>query len=102
MSKVLHIIYDTSMSLGHQGLQEIMKKKRLQPGFAIFINKRWSALKMLTPHNTLLHYKSPTPSRPIEPKTIKYLPHFVGANNELQYDKALEAHLIEKHERLIR
>jgi hypothetical protein len=95
--KVMHIFFDTHLGRGHAGLMKLLKAKKLEAGFAVFINKKWSALKMLTPSNVLLHYKSPSDARTIDPDTIKYLPSCIGSDQTLQYDKALGAVLEKRH-----
>lgn len=88
--KLIDIHLNTSMSLGHPGLYK-KAGKSVADGYVVFINRNWTAMKMLTPGNVLLHYKSPDPRRrPINPETIKYLPHCVEGG-DLNYSKALEA-----------
>lgn len=92
--KLAHIFFDVNMSKGHKGLGEILKsnKKKISDDTSvIFINKRWTALKMLTSSNVILHLKTPKSGR-IDPNTIKYLPHCVDGG-EIDYSKALKAAL---------
>lgn len=97
--KLAHIFFDASMSNGHKGLTDILfkeTKSRLlkEEETAIFINKKFTALKMLTSKHVLLHLKRPD-NKPINPETVKYLPHCVNGE-ELNYSKALDAVIREK------
>jgi len=98
--KIMHIHFDVHMLLGHQGLKKLLKDKELKDGYAVFINGAWSALKVLTPGDVLLHYKSPSSSRRIDPDTIKYLPSCIGSDQTLQYERALGAVLLKRHEKM--
>lgn len=95
--KLVHVFFDVSMSNGHAGLTNIMKNKLLGDGeFAVFINRNWMAMKMLTPGHTLLHYKSPSTKMPINPGTIKYLPSCVNGGT-LNYNEALKTVVEQKY-----
>ncbi len=61
----------------------------LKPGeYAVFINRSWTALKMLTPNReVLLHLRRPG-HKPINPETIRHLPNCIEGP-ELNYKKAL-------------
>ena len=99
MSKVAHVFFEISMANGHTGLIEILKKRakivKLNEGeTAIFINKKWSALKLLTSEDILLHLRRPA-NKPILPESIKYLPACVQGS-ELNYSVALKKTLEDK------
>jgi len=96
--KIASIYFDVTMSRGHKGLREIHRKNLTEDECAIFINKRWTALKMLTPQNVILHLKQPQ-NRPIVPDAIKFLPHCVSGG-ELDYSKALSASINNRFEKL--
>lgn len=96
--RLTNIFFGISMSNGHNGLLAHIKKKASVDGYSIFINKRWTALKMITPDNVILHLKTPD-NRPIEPKSIKYLPACVNGA-ELDYSKALESALTKEYANL--
>jgi hypothetical protein len=88
--KIAHIYFEIPMYYSHSGLKKILKKKVLEDHeCAIFINKAWTGLKMLTPENVILYLRRP-PNAPIEPDSIKYLPNCVNGTN-LNYDAALRA-----------
>lgn len=89
MSKLINVFFNVSMSNGHPGLYK-MAKSDAETGYCVFVNKQWTALKMITPANVLLHYKTKSVSHRINMETIKYLPGCVNGG-ELDYTKALEA-----------
>jgi hypothetical protein len=72
-----------------------MAKAKAKQGFCVFVNKDWTAMKMITPQNFLLHYKATDRRRPINMDTIKYLPSCVQGG-ELNYNKALESAVTEQ------
>jgi hypothetical protein len=97
--RLIHAFTDISMSNGHDGLAEILRKRakiaKLTDGCAVFINRSWTAMKLLVPGDTLLHLRRPK-NRPIDPAIIKYLPACIeGA--ELNYGKALETMLVKDY-----
>lgn len=78
---------------------EILKKRakisQLDAGeTAIFINKKWTALKLLTSEDVLLHLRRPA-NKPILPESIKYLPACIEGK-ELNYSVALKKTLEDK------
>lgn len=62
MSNVLHVFFDVNMGLGFQGLGAILEtktKKDLGEGeCAVFLNKRWSAAKILYPGNVFVYWRN--------------------------------------------
>lgn len=89
--RLVHIFFDISMSNGHAGLNTLLAKEKKTIGdeqYAVFVNKSWMAMKMLTPNNVLLHYKSKSTTTPINPQTIKHLPDCVKGGT-LDYSTAL-------------
>lgn len=94
--KIAHLYFETSMAYSFNGLKNILGKKVLRDDeCAIFINKSWTGVKLLTPQNTLLYCRR----NRIEPDTIKYLPSCVNGS-ALDYDKALDAAIRAKFKRL--
>lgn len=90
--EIIQVFFDVHMSYAHDGLAAILEKqtgsRALPDGqSAVFINKAWTALKMLTPSGVMLYLRRP-PHKPINPEAIKYLPHCVSGR-ELDYKKAL-------------
>ena len=85
--KLAYLFMDVSMSNGHKGLGAMLRKKLSKGETAVFVNKKWSALKLLTSDGFVLHKKQPD-NRPIVPETIKYLPYCVEGG-KLNYTKAL-------------
>lgn len=85
--KIAHVYYEINMSNSHKGLRKQVKKPLPEDECAIFINKAWTGLKMLTPGNVILYVRQPN-SRPIHPDTIKFLPNCVRGDN-LNYPLAL-------------
>lgn len=87
----MHVFFDIHMRLGHDGLRALLlqeKKGELKDGeTALFINHSWTALKMLTASDVILHLKRPD-HKPINPEAIHYLPNCVQGGT-LDYTKAL-------------
>jgi hypothetical protein len=92
-NRIIEVFFETNMRNGHDGLARILKRKLSKGEYAVFINRNWTALKMLTSEDTLLHLRRPS-NKPINPKTIPYLPACVNGSR-LQYDRALRV-VIEK------
>lgn len=88
MSKLIDVYFNVSMSNGHNGLYK--KAKSSGSGYCVFVNKAWTAMKMITPGNVVLHYKAKNLNQPINMDTIKYLPNCVSGG-ELDYTAALES-----------
>lgn len=100
MSRIAHLFFDTHMAFQHHGLGKLLEKEsgeRLPRSgeTAIFINKKWTALKMLTHDGTLLYLKR---EKGINPETIKYLPSCVQGK-ELDYKWALDKAVREQFEK---
>jgi len=96
MARIAYLFFDVSMSNGHTGLGAMLKDD-LGEDYAIFINKRWTALKMLTPDNVILHLKRPD-NQPINPDTVAHLPNCVNGR-ELDYAKALKTVIETKYKK---
>ena len=79
--KIIKVYYDTHMSLSHAGLKKIIGKDQLKDNeCAVFINRAWTAMKMLTPSNTILYRRQPD-NRPIDPAAIKYFPSCISGKD---------------------
>ncbi len=88
MSSIAHVFFETDMRNGHDGLTKRLGKIILKPGeTAIFINRKWTALKLLTPEYVVLHLR---PKHGLNPAAIKYLPACIEGK-ELNYQRALES-----------
>ena len=93
MSKVLHLFTEVSMSNGHDGLIAMASRrkvnvKNLDVGdFALFINKRLTAMKLFGANNVIVHYKAPD-NRPIDPRALRYVPRFVS-ETDIGYDSGV-------------
>lgn len=97
--KLAHLFFEVNMSNSHNGLSAILKKqtKVKAPAAgecAIFINRAWTAVKLLTADGTILHQK---PKHGVNPKTLPYLPQCVEGK-ELNYQRALEIVLRKSYE----
>lgn len=85
-----HIFFEIHMHLSHDGLGAVLKKQTgsyapAKGETAIFINKAWTAVKLMTADGTLLYKRV---NRGINPETIRLLPSCVEGT-ELNYAKAL-------------
>ena len=89
--RLAYFFENIHMSNGHDGLSEHLRKnkKRLKQGdCAIFINSRWTAVKLLTADQKfVIHYRHD--DGVIARETIKHLPNCVEGKS-LNYPKALE------------
>ena len=57
--RLAHLFFDTHMSNGHAGLEEILKKakgKMRKGDCAIFINTAWTAVKIFVDGQFVAHY----------------------------------------------
>ncbi len=106
MSKVLHLFTEVSMSNGHNGLITLAAKKKLNVrtlpvgDFALFINKRLTAMKLFGANNVIVHYKAPD-NRPIDPRALRYVPKFVS-ETDIGYDGAVVDLIRKKYAHLFR
>lgn len=96
--KIGYLFFDTHMSASHKTLRARIKKDLLENECAIFVNKKWSAVKMLTSANTILYHRRPNNER-LEPETIKFLPNCVNGSN-LDYDAALKSAILSKYKKV--
>lgn len=89
--KLAYFFENIHMSNGHDGLSEYMRKqrKRLRQGdCAIFINSKWTAVKLLTfDERFVIHYRHDTGV--IARETIRHIPNCLEGKS-LNYPKALE------------
>ena len=97
-NRVLHFIFDVSMSNGHHGLKLLAQKEKinvdtLMPGqFVLFLNKAFTACKLFAANNVVLHYKTPH-NRALNVHALKLLPHFYDGT-DIGYDRALKQVLV--------
>lgn len=92
--QVVHIFYDVFMGWSHASLREVMHesvgKARLERReLAVFINKGWTACKILAADDVLLYYRD---TGTISFETIKELPMSFGGT-ALVFTKGLETHV---------
>ena len=102
-NEVLKVFPDTPMYYGITGLMAILSKHKIKATkrgqFYVFINRDMSAFKLVTGEDKefiVVHYKSPSRSRPISIDAIRYVPRFFGGEeNDAGYSKALD-HVLRK------
>jgi len=92
---VMHVYPNVCMSNGHDGLAIVAKKenkvnvRKLRVGeFALFINRGFTACKLVAANNIVLHYKHPKGHR-LEYAALTLIPHFYNGQN-IEYTKALD------------
>lgn len=98
MSRIAHLFFDINMSSQHDGLNAILDKAvgsdELPVGdVALFINKKWTKLKILTADNTLIYLRR---DEGINPETIRHIPNCIEGK-DLNYGKALETAVKQRH-----
>jgi hypothetical protein len=101
MSQVVHVFYDVYLGFSYDSLTEVMrrsaKKARLTGGeAAVFLNKAWTACKILYPDGLLLYFR---PGREITVEEIRSLPNRI-ASGRFKFSGALEASLIKASEKV--
>lgn len=106
MNRLLHIFWDVSMALQHDGLTELLKKNKaplphqLNPGeMLLFVNKRKDKFKVIagtseTESNGVLAYYK-TRGRPIDVQALKYIPEAFNGQR-IEYNSALKRTLEER------
>jgi len=104
MSTIAHVFFGTHLGQNHVGLGALLAKKTKSPlpadgETAIFINKAFTGVKMLTATGALLYVRREKEG--INPETIKYLPSCVEGP-ALNYKKALESAVKDQMARLRR
>lgn len=92
-NKVIHFFGNVMMTNGHKGLAELASNKvdvdNLKPGeFACFVNKPFTAMKLLTAEGVLIYWKQPH-HRLLYKDVVTTLPHFlkdanIGFSDEVQ------------------
>lgn len=97
MSSIAHLFFEVHMAYSHDTLRSMVLKKSKQGladgETAIFINRKWTAVKLLTKNNTILYHRDM--KNGINPETIRHLPSCVEGG-ELNYAKALATVLTSK------
>lgn len=107
-NKVLHVIPEVSMIYGHKGLSEAAAKARLgikpeelkQGEFIMFINKAFTAVKLLAANEVLIYYRHPKRHR-LNYEALRLIPNFFDGRS-LNYPKALRALIDKKYPELAR
>lgn len=103
-NSILTYFLDISMSYGHKRLREIAKKEnrpvdKLRKGdFLLFINRRMTALKILTADDILLHKKAEKGSF-LDFEAINKLPLYFNSKTGFDYRTAVRESLISKLKR---
>lgn len=92
-NKVIHFFGNVMMTNGHKGLAELASGKvdvdTLKPGeFACFVNKPFTAMKLLTAEGVLIYWKQPH-HRLLYKDVVTTLPQFlkdanIGFSTEVQ------------------
>lgn len=97
MSTVNHVFYEVHMGIGHRGCQDLLSSQKVEDDLpknhaAVFLNRHWTAAKILLPGNMLLYWRSPTGSA-LTPEQLRFLPSRL-ANTRLAFGGKLENGLI--------
>lgn len=105
-TKILQVIENVHMGLGHQGLALLCKTKfkldlnKLEDGtLVMFINRDKNKLKIIGHQGIVLGYLRMPHERKIMMEAIQYLPQTFGAtgwNYDEALKKALESRLVQK------
>jgi hypothetical protein len=97
---IVHLFYDVFMGWGHASLTEMMAnatgKAALERGeVAVFLNRSWTACKILAPGNVMLYFRSQ--GQPITAQMLKTLPTVLGSPR-FGFSKNLEANFLKAFE----
>lgn len=98
---VAHVFYDVYMGWSHKSLAEVMRNTsgvdELSRGeCAVFLNKSWTACKILAPGNILLYYRAPFGAA-ITKDQIRALPAAFGGGR-LGFKGSLENNVLKAFE----
>jgi hypothetical protein len=94
VSRILQVFFDADMRCGHEGLELLAKKhkidlKKLDPGnFVVFVNSAKDRLKIYTAYNVIAYMKSPAGK--IDMRAVQFIPKAFEAKGTLTYDEALK------------
>lgn len=100
--KIVRYFSHVFMGNGHNGLRKLalkhgIKISDLEPGeYVLFMNSRFTALKMFAPGNIVAHYKSPHGR--IDPRVIALIPRYFNGS-KIDIDGALREALLKDMER---
>lgn len=102
MNTVIHVFHDVYMGYQFGGLTELLKQKTdretLNKGeLAVFINKKWTACKILAPNNVLVYHREPD-GQYLTIEDIKRIPTAI-AGKILTFGGATETHMMRDFER---
>lgn len=96
MSVVNHVFYEVHMGIGHKGCNELLNMQNideLDKGHAaVFLNRHWTAAKILLSNNVLLYWRSPNGSS-LTPEQLRFLPSRLSATR-LTFQGKLENGLV--------
>jgi len=109
---IVHVFFEVHMGAGHAKLQEILEtkvKKGLAAGeYAAFINRSWTATKVLGTNGLMLYWRSPD-GRAMQPETLRMLPTILGGqrfgfggNHETRLINEYEKHFKNLREEIAR
>lgn len=95
----MHVFYDVHLGASHGTLglilEEKLRKTALDRGeVAVFLNKSWTGVKLLTAGGNLLYWRSPY-GRPITPEELRTLPLAFGGSR-MTFTGNLESKLLNK------
>jgi hypothetical protein len=96
---VTHIFYEVAMGIGHKGallcLADRGKKSLGKNEVAVFINKSWTAAKILCSGGMMIYYRPPTGI--VMPEVLRFISNKVPST-KLTWGPKLEAGLLKRFE----
>lgn len=95
-----HLFYDVNMGCGSKGMLRILEantgKESLEHGeVAVYINRRWTGVKILTSSTGFFYYKDPN-DKTLTVEDIRIIPTLIGGPR-LTFQKNLEAALLKQY-----
>lgn len=98
--EIARVYFDVSMSMSFHGLQEIMRKSKVNPAvvppgkFTVFINKAQTAFKVLVGTHHIIYHNNGTRRFPLE--AIQNFPEFFDAR-KLDFNAAVKKTVTKKY-----
>ncbi len=98
-NKILHIFFEVDMRCSHDGLKELLVKKKVslktikQGDCIVFINNAQNRVKLFASGAECLVYLNP--GKRIDPETIPLIPHYLNGDT-LDYSGALKEALMKR------
>lgn len=97
--KIMLAFYDVHMGASHASLGLLLEKKTKWPTpkrgeCAVFVNKKWTAAKILTGQGSILYWRSPSGTA-ISMEELRYLPTHLGGA-KFSFDGSLESRMIKE------